>query len=56
MDKDGRHVPIYIPQDLHRQFKLRCVERGMPLQEAAEIIVRSWMSLPVKKAFPKKQL
>lgn len=46
-------MQIYISRKLHMSFKARCSKHGQPLQEVAEMIVRNWLSLPEKKAFPR---
>ncbi len=48
-------LPIYISEPMHTRFKQRCLKHGLQMQEAAELIMKMWLSLPDNKAFPKKQ-
>jgi ParG. len=53
MNEPIPRIPVYISRALHRDFKSRCTQHGQQIQEVAEMIVRNWLSLPDKKAFPK---
>lgn len=54
MNEPVLRLPIYIPRNLHSEFKSRCSKHGKQMQEIAETMVRSWLAMPEKKAFPKK--
>lgn len=43
---EGKTVPFgsYMPEDLKRQFKARCAERGIEMQDALAEAVRSWLA------------
>lgn len=43
-------------RDLHQRVKARAAKYGMKLQSVADVMAQVWLSLPEKKAFPKKQL
>jgi len=56
MSEPVPRIPVYISRELHKNFKSRCSKHGQQIQEVAEMIVRNWLLLPEKKAFPKKPL
>lgn len=54
MSEPVLRLPVYISRKLHNEFKSRCSKHGQQMQDVAEMIVRAWLSMPEKKAFPKK--
>jgi len=46
--------PLRIPRKLHERVKAMAANRGMKLHALAALALEVWLSLPEKKAFPKK--
>lgn len=43
---DGVVINVAVDHDLHRQLRVRCVERDMALREAIEEAVTEWLAAP----------
>ncbi len=38
-----KHTVITIRNDIHARFKARCKERGVGIQEMAEVLLEIWL-------------
>lgn len=36
-------VQVALDKDLHRQFKIRCIEVGKTMSEQIESLIRAWL-------------
>lgn len=34
---------VSIDPDLHRNFKIRCIEKGVPMRRVVEELIRKWL-------------
>jgi predicted HicB family RNase H-like nuclease len=41
--KNQQLMQLALDKDLHRQLKVRCVERGISMNEQIERLVREWL-------------